>query len=75
MEKIKVIIVDDSDFVRDGMRIILDVDDDFEVIGCAKNGREVIEIAKKMHLTFFLWIYRCPKWMELKRQNILWKII
>ena len=29
MEKIKVIIADDSDFVRDGMRIILDVDEDF----------------------------------------------
>ena len=29
------------------MRIILDVDDDFDVIGCASNGREAIEIAKK----------------------------
>lgn len=26
MDKIKIIIADDSDFVRDGMRIILDVD-------------------------------------------------
>ena len=32
MEPIKVIIVDDSDFVRDGMKIILDIDDDFEWI-------------------------------------------
>ena len=47
MDKIKVIITDDSDFVRDGMRIILDVDEDFEVIGCARNGREAIEIAKE----------------------------
>ena len=47
MDKIKVIIADDSDFVRDGMRIILDVDEDFEVIGCARNGREAIEIAKE----------------------------
>lgn len=38
MDKIKVIIADDSDFVRDGMRIILEVDEDFEVIGCARNG-------------------------------------
>ncbi len=29
MEKIKVIIADDSDFVRDGMKIILDLDDEF----------------------------------------------
>lgn len=47
MEKIKVIIADDSDFVRCGMKIILDVDEDFEVIGCAENGRDAIEIAKK----------------------------
>ena len=48
MEKIKVIIADDSDFVRDGMKIILDVDDDFEVLGCASNGREAIEIANRI---------------------------
>lgn len=47
MEKIKVIIADDSDFVRDGMGIILEVDDDFEVLGCAKNGKEAIELAQK----------------------------
>ncbi|WP_310603948.1 response regulator transcription factor [Anaerosporobacter sp.] len=47
-EKIRVIIADDSDFVRDGMRIILQIDDDFDVIGCASNGREAIEIAKQI---------------------------
>lgn len=47
METIKVIIADDSDFVRDGMKIILDVDEEFEVMGCASNGLEAIELAKK----------------------------
>ena len=47
MEKIKVMIADDSDFVRDGMKIILDVDDEFEVIGTAANGRELIGLAEK----------------------------
>ncbi|MCR5269053.1 MAG: response regulator transcription factor [Lachnospiraceae bacterium] len=47
MEKIKVIIADDSDFVRDGMKIILDVDEDFEVLGCAANGQEAVELARK----------------------------
>ena len=32
MERIKVMIADDSDFVRDGMRIILSVDEEFEVL-------------------------------------------
>lgn len=49
MEPIKVIIVDDSDFVRDGMKIILDVDEEFEVMGCASNGVEAIDLAKKFH--------------------------
>lgn len=61
MEKIKVIIADDSDFVRDGMRIILDVDDDFEVIGCALNGREAIEIAKKSAPDIFLMDIQMPE--------------
>ncbi len=61
MDKIKVIIADDSDFVRDGMRIILDVDDDFEVIGCADNGRDAIEIAKRTPADIFLMDIQMPE--------------
>ena len=60
MEKIKVMIADDSDFVRDGMRIILSVDPEFEVIGCASNGREVIELAKKTAPDIFLMDIQMP---------------
>lgn len=61
MDKIKVIIADDSDFVRDGMRIILEVDEDFEVIGCARNGREAIEIAKESTPDIFLMDIQMPE--------------
>lgn len=47
MEPIRVIIADDSDFVRDGMKIILDIDDDFDVIGLASNGKEAVDIARE----------------------------
>ena len=47
MEPIRVIIADDSDFVRDGMKIILDIDDSFDVIGLAANGKEAVELARK----------------------------
>lgn len=60
MEKIKVIIADDSDFVRDGMRIILEVDGDFEVLGCAANGREAITIAEKTPPDVFLMDIQMP---------------
>ena len=61
MDKIKVIIADDSDFVRDGMKIILDVDDDFEVLGCAANGREAIEIAENTKPDVFLMDTQMPE--------------
>ena len=60
MDKIKVIIADDSDFVRDGMKIILDVDNDFEVLGCAANGREAIELAEKEKPDVFLMDIQMP---------------
>lgn len=61
MEKIKVIIADDSDFVRDGMRIILSVDEEFEVLGCAANGREAVELAKNTPPDVFLMDIQMPE--------------
>lgn len=61
MEKIKVIIADDSDFVRDGMRIILQIDEEFEVLGCAANGKEAIELAKKEAPDVFLMDIQMPE--------------
>lgn len=61
MDKIKVIIADDSDFVRDGMRIILSVDEEFEVLGCAANGKEAIGIGKKNRADVFLMDIQMPE--------------
>ena len=61
MEKIKVIIADDSDFVRSGMKIILDVDDEFDVIGCAANGREAIDLAEASAPDVFLMDIQMPE--------------
>lgn len=61
MEKIKVIIADDSNFVRDGMRIILSVDEEFEVLGCAANGREAIELARNTPPDVFLMDIQMPE--------------
>ena len=61
MEKIKIVIADDSDFVRDGMRIILDVDEEFEVLGCAANGKEAVELGAKVHPDVFLMDIQMPE--------------
>ncbi len=60
MDKIKVIIADDSDFVRDGMKIILEADGEFEVIGCASNGRDAIDIARTNRPDVFLMDIQMP---------------
>ena len=43
MKKIKVIIVDDHTLVRDGIRALLELVADIEVVGEATNGREALE--------------------------------
>lgn len=58
---IKIIIADDSDFVREGMSIILSVDEAFEVIGCAANGRECVELARKNRADVILMDIQMPE--------------
>ncbi len=42
---IKVVIADDHDAVRDGLRSILDMEDDIQIVGEACNGKEALELA------------------------------
>ena len=58
---IRIIIADDSDFVREGMSIILSVDSEFDVIGCASNGRECIELARKNNADVILMDIQMPE--------------
>jgi len=71
MEKIKVIIADDSDFVRDGMKIILDVDDEFEVIGTAGTGKEAVELARKSAPDVFLMDIQMPEMDGIEATKII----
>ncbi len=48
MSKIKVLLVDDHTIVRQGIKALLDTQEDIEVIGEAEDGREAIEKAKQM---------------------------
>lgn len=43
MKKIKVLIVDDHTLVRDGIRALLELVSDIEVVGEATNGKEALE--------------------------------
>jgi len=48
MQKIAVLIVDDHTLVRDGIRALLALIADIEVVGEAANGREALEKVKKL---------------------------
>lgn len=46
--KIKVLIVDDAAFMVKALRDILDSDPDIDVIGSARNGKEAVEMIKRL---------------------------
>src|SRR3954470_20908320 len=47
MKKIAVMLVDDHAVVREGLRALLAVEPDIEVIGEAENGRQAVAMARK----------------------------
>lgn len=68
---IKVIIADDSDFVREGMNIILSVDSGFEVLGCAANGRECVELARSSAADVILMDIQMPEMDGIEATKII----
>ncbi|MGK0455858.1 MAG: DNA-binding NarL/FixJ family response regulator [Zhongshania aliphaticivorans] len=47
MEKITVLLAEDHDIVREGLRLLLELNGDFNVVGEAKNGHEAILLAQE----------------------------
>jgi DNA-binding NarL/FixJ family response regulator len=47
MTAIKVLLVDDHQVIREGLRMLLDANGEFEVVGEADNGRSVITMLQK----------------------------
>ncbi|MDA9101175.1 response regulator transcription factor [Omnitrophica bacterium] len=49
MKRIPVLLAEDHTVVREGLRVLLEVEDDIEVVGEANTGRQAVELAKKLH--------------------------
>jgi two-component system, NarL family, response regulator LiaR len=45
---IRIVITDDHGVVRQGLRMYLSLDPDFEVVGEAENGREALDMARRL---------------------------
>lgn len=60
MSKIKLLLVDDQTMFRDGMRVLLKSQPDFEVVGEACNGEEALKYSEQLHPDVILMDLRMP---------------
>ena len=58
--KIRILIADDHPIVRDGLKTLLELEDDFEVVGQAADGREVLEKVDSVNPDVILLDLRMP---------------
>lgn len=56
----RVLIVDDDALIREGLKILLDLEEDIEVCATAKNGQEALEMCKKCKPEIVLMDIRMP---------------
>src|SRR5688572_25553608 len=48
MKRIRVLLVDDHNMVRQGLRVLLEAEDDIGVIGEAETGRQAVQMAREL---------------------------
>lgn len=60
MDKIRIVIADDQSIIRDGLKMILEMEDDLEVIGLASNGEEAYEMSGRLNPDIVLMDIRMP---------------
>jgi len=47
MDNVRIILADDHNILRDGMRLLLERQPGFEVVGEARDGREIVDLARE----------------------------
>ncbi|SHK61775.1 two component transcriptional regulator, LuxR family [Clostridium cavendishii DSM 21758] len=56
----KILIVDDDILIREGLKVLIDLEEDFEVIATAKDGQEAIKLCEKLNPNIVLMDIRMP---------------
>ncbi|WP_020533934.1 response regulator transcription factor [Flexithrix dorotheae] len=60
MEQIKVILADDHEIVRNGIKVLLEREGEIKVIGEASNGQEALELVKELNPDILIVDIRMP---------------
>ena len=68
---IRVLIADDQELVRAGLRMILDAQDGIEVVGEAVDGQQAVELARTLHPDVCLFDIRMPRLDGIEATRLL----
>lgn len=61
MAPIKILVVDDQTLMRDGLKTILEIEEDFEVVGVAEDGQQAYEMTAALRPDVVLMDIRMPR--------------
>jgi DNA-binding NarL/FixJ family response regulator len=68
---IRVLVADDQDLVRVGLSMILDASPGIDVVGQARNGREAVEMARRLRPDVCLFDVRMPELDGIEATRLL----
>ncbi len=73
MGTINILLAEDHNVVREGLRAFLETTEDVRVVGEARNGREAVQLARKLHPTIIVMDVAMPRLngTEATRQILL----
>lgn len=58
---VRILLVEDQAIVRNGLKMIIEQDEEFQIVSEASNGIEALEILEKIHIDLILMDIRMPK--------------
>ena len=74
MNKLRILIAEDHEMIRAGMKLLVEVQEDMEVVGEASDGRSAIELAKQLQPDVILMDISMPELNGLKASAKLKRI-
>lgn len=70
---IRLILADDDGIIRDGLKMIIDMQEDMELVGVASNGAEAVALAKELRPDVALLDIRMPEMDGITAADVMQK--